>query len=248
MFRAIIIDDEVHGINCLKLLIEKHIPEVRIVGETTEALEGITLIENYRPEMVFLDINMPHLNGFDLLHRLKFRNFNLIFTTAHQEYAIQAIRMNAVDYLLKPIDIDDLKETVNRIKNNLITKKTSGLNELLEEAKNDSSSKIPFHTKDKIEYLNKNDILRMESESNYTHIFTTTGHRFTVSKTMGEYENLLCNKDNHFMRVHQSHIVNLNHIIRFVRENGGLIITKDHSEIPLAKTKKDDFTKWLKVR
>jgi two-component system, LytTR family, response regulator len=247
--RAIIIDDEQKGINSLKLLIEKFISDVKIVAESTDAEKGIELIENYKPEIVFLDINMPHLNGFELLQQLKYRGFSLIFTTAHEEYAIKAIKNNALDYLLKPIDNEDLEKAVEKVRERVNKKQQlPDIEKLFSDLNAQSQGKIPFHTKDKVEYLSKSDIVRLESDSNYTNVYTAGGTKLMISKTIGDYESLLCNKENNFMRVHQSHIINLNHVTRFTKDNGGTIITKDNCQIPLSKNKKEEFMKWLGVR
>jgi len=248
MLRALIIDDEQKGINSLKLLIDKFIKDVKVVGEATEALKGIELIEDFKPEIVFLDIKMPHLNGFELLQRLNFKDFSLIFTTAHNEFGVQAIKNNALDYLLKPIDAEDLEIAINKAKERSENKKQlPDLEKLFSELKSQNQNKILFHTKEKMEYVNRNDIIRLESDSNYTTVFTTGGNKLLISKTIGEYETLLCNKENNFMRVHQSHIVNLNHVTKYIKDNS-TIITKDNYEVPLSKNKRDDFTRWLGVK
>ncbi len=247
MLRAIIIDDEQKGINSIKLLLEKFVPDVKVVAETTEAKKGVHLIEDYKPEIVFLDINMPHMNGFELLQELKFRDFGLIFTTAHDEYGVQAIKNNALDYLLKPINHEDLIQAIQRVKQKSTKNNLPDLSELLKDLNSPNNTKIPLHVKDKVEYVNKTDIIRLESDSNYTNIYTTEGKKLMISKTLGDYETLLCNKDNKFMRVHQSHIINLKHVVKFTKENGGIITTKDNYSVPLSKNKKDEFLKWLGV-
>lgn len=249
MIRAIIIDDEQKGINSLKLLIEKFTDGVKVVAETTDARKGIELIGDFKPELVFLDIKMPHLNGFELLQRLAFRDFHLVFTTAHNEFGIQAIRNNALDYLLKPIDAKDLEAAINRAKAKQNEKLLPRLENLFMELNVPGQEKIPFHTRDKVEYISRNDIVRMESDSNYTVVHTVSGGRLMIAKTIGDYELILCNSsDTNFMRVHQSHIVNLKHVIRYLKDNGGIIVTVDNCNVPLSKNKKDDFTRWLQIR
>lgn len=249
MYRAIIIDDEPHGISCLRLLIERYITDLKVVAVTTEGMLGIELIENYKPEIVFLDINMPHLNGFELLEKLNYKDFNLIFTTAHHEYAVKAIKNNALDYLLKPIDIDDLEKTMSVIRERSNQQQQiKSLENLFSELHLQQDNKIPLHTKEKVEFVQKNEILRMECDTERTNVFLTNGQKITASKTISEYESLLCNSENKFMRVHQSHIVNLNHVTKYTKEGGGIIITKDNHEIPLSKTKREVFTKWLNIK
>ena len=170
MLRAIIIDDEQRGINSLKLLIEKFVTDVKIVDETTEAEKGIELIDNYRPEIVFLDINMPFMNGFELLEKLNFKDFNLIFTTAHQEYALKAIKNNALDYLLKPIVADHLKLAIEKVKKQIETKQKPDLTKILATLNEKNISRFPISVKDGTDYVLLDDIIRLEADSNYTKI------------------------------------------------------------------------------
>lgn len=244
LLRAIIIDDEPKGLSSLRLLIEKYITGVKVVEECTDPLRSIDLINNYKPEIVFLDINMPHLNGFELLERLTYRDFYLIFITAYQEYALKAIKNNAVDYLLKPVDADDLEATIERVKKlhaekNKFPDFTAVLSQISQR------DKIPFNVKDKVEYVSREDIVRMESESNYTHVYLADGNKILIAKTIGDYEQMLCTPDSEFMRVHQSHIINLNKVSRYLRDNGGTIVLKNNDHVPLSKNKKEDFMKWL---
>ncbi|MBK7817424.1 MAG: response regulator [Sphingobacteriaceae bacterium] len=186
MLRAIIIDDEKKGINSLKLLLEKYIKDVKVVAETTDPVEGVKLIEDYRPEIVFLDIQMPNLNGFELLERLTYRNFNLIFTTAHQDFPVKAIKNNALDYLLKPIDHEDLEKAIERAKKKSDTNQWDNYKSLLEQMNASRSSKISLPGRDKVEYVNISDSIRLESDSNYTYVFTTGADKILVSKTIGD--------------------------------------------------------------
>ena len=217
-----------------------------MVAYTTDPNEGIELIENYEPEIVFLDINMPLLNGFELLQKLKFRNFSLIFTTAHEEYAIKALRENAIDYLLKPIDADDLKQAISNVEKFIEQKrKPASIDSILNYLSNQKQNKIPFNTKDRVEYIDKKEIVRLEADSNYTTVHLADNSKITISKTMGDYDELLCNNEHQFMRVHQSHMVNLLHIKRYLIEDGGFIVTTNDHKLPLSKSKREEFIKWL---
>jgi two-component system LytT family response regulator len=247
MLRAIIIDDEKKGISSLKLLLEKYVKDVKVVAETTDPLQGLELIENYRPEIVFLDIQMPQLNGFELLERLSFRNFNLIFTTAHEEFAIKAIKNNALDYLLKPIDHLDLQTAVERAKKKRDTQQWDDYMKLIEQMNSARSNKISLPGREKVEYVNVSDIIRLESDSNYTFVYTLKTEKILVSKTIGDFEDQLCNNDHNFMRVHQSHIINLKFVKKFLKDEAEIILVNDH-QTPLSKNKKDAFMKWLDVR
>jgi two-component system LytT family response regulator len=242
--RAIIIDDEQNGIESLKLLIEKFIPDVRVVATTAESSRGIKLITDFHPDIVFLDINMPGMNGFDMLSGLEYRDFALIFTTAHAEYALKALKSNALDYLLKPIDIDDLQSAIEKVRSNKKKKSLPDLGNFYAEL--GKSSKIALNTKNKVEYIDRNDIVRMESDSNYTHVHTLRGGELVVGRTIREFEDMLCKAGGVFMRVHQSHIINLNHVVRFKKDNSGIITMRDSKDVPLSKQKREEFLKWLK--
>jgi two-component system LytT family response regulator len=247
MLRAIIIDDEQRGINTLKLLIEKFVPGVKVVAETTEAEKSIELIDNYRPEIVFLDINMPFMNGFEVLEKLNYKNFNLIFTTAHEEYALKAIKNNALDYLLKPIVADHLKLAIEKVKKQIQSQLIPDFTKVIEELNKNNKTRFPISVKDGTDYVPLDDIIRLEADSNYTKIFLVNGKTGLNPKTLKEYENMLCENGGHFMRINNSHIVNLKHISKFIKEDGGIIVTKDNANLPLSKNKKDDFLKWLGI-
>jgi two-component system LytT family response regulator len=245
ILRAIIIDDEKSGVNSLRLLIERFIPDVKVVATATKPEQGIELIEDYRPEIVFLDIKMPGLNGFELLDRLTFRGFNLIFTTAYQEYAVKAIKSNALDYLLKPIDIEDLEKTIERVrlKGNTDWDKYK---KILAELGSMKAIKILLPGRDKVEYVNVNDIVRLESISNYTIVHILKADKITVAKPIIDFENQLCNSEFNFMRVHRSHIINLHYVQKFLKEDSVIVLADKHSA-PLSKNKKEEFMKWLNV-
>jgi len=247
MLRAIIIDDEKKGINSLRLLLEKYADGVKLVAETTDPVEGITLIEDYRPEIVFLDIRMPNLSGFELLERLTYRDFSLIFTTAHQEFAIKAIKNEALDYLLKPIDHLDLLNAIERARKKRASGGMDDYKKLLEQIGPTRSQKISLPGREKVEYVNISDIVRLESDSNYTSVYTLKSEKILVSKTIGDFEDQLCTDEHQFMRVHQSHIINLRYVKKFLKEEGEIVLVNDH-QTPLSKNKKEGFMKWLGVK
>jgi two-component system LytT family response regulator len=247
MLRAIIIDDEKKGINSLRLLLEKYVADVKVVAETNDPQEGIKLIEDYRPEIVFLDIRMPNLNGFELLERLTYHDFNLIFTTAHQEFAIQAIKNKALDYLLKPIDHEDLLKAVERAKKKRDSGNLDDYKKLLDQISSTRSQKISLPGREKVEYVNISDIVRLESDSNYTYVYTLKPEKILVSKTIGDFEDQLCTDEHQFMRVHQSHIINLRFVKKFLKDENEIVLVDDH-QTPLSKNKKEGFMKWLDVK
>ncbi|MDO9000701.1 MAG: LytTR family DNA-binding domain-containing protein [Bacteroidota bacterium] len=243
--RAVIIDDEQKGINTLKILIAKHIDAVKIVAESISASTGIIHIENYKPDIVFLDINMPEMNGFELLEKLSWKGFNLIFTTAHQEFGLKAIKNNAVDYLLKPIDYRDLQFAINKIKNNLEKNKID-YTALLNTINQPQKKKIIINSKFGIESVDANQIIFLESKSNYTLIWLSNYKTILTSKTLKEFELQLSAPEMNFMRVHNSFLINLNHVSRYLKEQETIIMINEQL-IPLAKSKKSSFFEWLQI-
>jgi two-component system LytT family response regulator len=245
--RAVIIDDEQKGINTLKILIEKHIEGVKIVAESTKAIEGITLIENYKPEIVFLDINMPEINGFELLEMLFWKNFNLVFTTAHQEYGLKALKNNAVDYLLKPIDHKDLQFSITKIKTKLASERNNiDYAGLINSINQVQKKKIVINSKSGIESIEASEIVCLESMSNYTQIHLHDSPSILTSKTLKEFDMQLCQPDVNFMRVHNSYVINLNQVLRYLKDQESIVMANDQ-HIPLAKSRKEAFIKWLKI-
>ena len=245
--RAIIIDDEQKGINTLKILIEKYIEGVKIVAESTQPLEGITLIENYKPEIVFLDINMPETNGFELLEKLKWKKFNLVFTTAHQEFGLKALKNNAVDYLLKPIDHHDLQFAINKIKNyNTSDQHAVDYSRLINSVTQIQKKKIVINSRSGVESIEPSEIICLESMSNYTQIYLNNSEPILTTKTLKEFDQQLCTPDLNFMRVHNSYVINLHKVCRYLKDQENIVLANNQL-VPLAKSRKDDFFKWLKI-
>lgn len=243
--RAVIIDDEETGIDILKYLVEKYIPEVRVVGQALRAKDGISLIEDFKPEIVFLDISMPQMDGFEMLENLEWKDFNLVFTTAHQEHALRALKLSAKDYLLKPIDQHDLRKTIDRIKLQIEAGQNprqdysslNGVNQYY-------ASKLAVNTRDGIEYVDPGDIIQFESNSNYTKVYLLDSRILLSPKTLKDFESQLCHNNLNFMRVHHSYVVNLHKIRRYIKEDEKIIMSDNH-EVPLSKSRKDAFYKWL---
>jgi two-component system LytT family response regulator len=236
MLRAVMIDDERSGLNALQMLIEKHVPNVKVVGATTNAEQGILAIEDYHPEVVFLDISMPQLNGFDLLEQLQYRNFNLVFTTAHQQYALQAIKHHAFDYLLKPIDINELQSCVKKIESernrNSVALKSPGLRT------------IELSVKDGIIFIRHADIVRLEASGSYTTFYLDNKIKHVASKSLKEYEAQL--DPDLFYRCHNSHVVNLKKVGKFVSHDGYFAEMIDGSSAEIARKNKEQFLDRLK--
>jgi two-component system LytT family response regulator len=246
--RAVIIDDEIDGIKSLKLLIEKFVSGVNVIAESTDPAQGLTCIENYRPDVVFLDISMPGMSGIELIERLSFRGFQLVYTTAHKEYALKALKLGTTDYLLKPIDADDLIAAVKRVREKLQKNDPTALSEeKLKQALAQASqkSKILISDKEITEYCDPDDIIRLEANSNYTWVVFKNKKTMLVSKTLKDFEKQLDFPGSPFMRVHQSHIVNINHCVRYKKEEGGLLEMTDESRLPISPNRKDEFLKRI---
>jgi two-component system, LytTR family, response regulator len=236
MLNAVIIDDESSGISSLQQLIDKYITEVKIIGTALKAVDGIAMINHKKPDIVFLDINMPQMNGLSLLKEVSFRDFDLVFITAHDEYALQAIKLHAFDYLLKPIDTFELKSCVNRILAER-TKKSKA-------TKSTSSHLIGISVKDGIIFIKQHDIIRLEASGSYTTFYLDQGIKHVASKSLKEYEAQL--NPNDFYRCHNSHIVNLSKVVKFVNADGFFAQMNDGSMADISRKHKDEFLELLK--
>lgn len=235
MIRAVVIDDEASGIATLKMMSERHHHQMGIVASATEAKTGIAIIEGYKPDVVFLDISMPDMNGFELLAKLCFRDFKLVFVTAHQEYALKAIKNRAFDYLLKPIDDEDFLQCLGK----LVSVKQPLQSESLKH-----SALVELPVKDGIEFLQQEEILRVEASRSYTVFYLENGVRHVASKSLKEYEAQL--DPQLFYRCHYSHIINLKKVKKFVNHDGLFARMSDGSLTPISKKNKDDFLLRLK--
>ncbi len=244
--QAIIIDDEFHSLKSTELMVKENCNEVEIIALGNTPEKGIELIESYKPDLVFLDIAMPRMNAFELLQNLSERSFEIIFTTAFDEYAIKAFKVNAIDYLLKPIDAAELKEAVNKVKTKLRT--GDGMNkidQLLESLGQPTvkKDKVAIPVDGKIRMISFSSIIYCESESNYTKIYVEPDKKFLLSKTLKEVEKILTHQD--FFRVHNSFLVNLSHIKEYIRGEGGDLIMTNGNEVRVSRNKKDTLLRLL---
>lgn len=246
MIKAIIIDDEAHCIRLLKsLLAEYGRDRIELLGSFQTVEQGITAIYNLHPDLIFLDVQMNGQTGFDLLKQIKEINFEVIFTTAYEKYAVQAFKFSAIDYLLKPIDSDDLINALDKVFQKISKDEISlKLEALFHNLKNiNGPKKISVPTLDGLVFLEIMDIIRIQSHSNYTTIYLKDHQKLTVAKTLKEYENLL--SDYNFYRVHNSHLINVAHIKKYNKGKGGIILMSDQSEIEVSSRKKEEFLKKL---
>jgi two-component system LytT family response regulator len=231
---VVIIDDEVKVRNTIRTLVEEHFPGIRIMASVGSISEGFDAIVKYKPDLLFLDIELPDGTGFDLLKRFPQLTFKIIFVTGHQEYALDAIRVSALGYMLKPVDPDDLIRAVEKageiISHEEQMLKFQALAENMQGRK--VLKRIILHTSDHLQLVSVHDIVRAEADSNYTTFYLSGSKHILVSRTMKEFESLLSGSG--FIRVHQSHLVNIDHIDRFVRKDGGYLLLKDGVKIPVS--------------
>lgn len=245
MKTAIIIDDEMKGRIALKQKLLDYCPEVKLIGEADSGKQGIELIEKLHPDVVFLDIEMPGMDGFEMLKKISEKSFHIIFTTAYDRYAIKAIKFAAFDYLLKPVDIEELKQTVERITRSQPQNHTVKKLEVLEQHlfTNTALNKIAIPTLDGLLFFNTADIIDLEARSNYTEIHFANNQKITASRTLKEFEELL--PADKFFRPHHSHIINLSFIKRYIRGDGGQIELQNGTVVSVSRKKKDEFLKVI---
>lgn len=247
MIRAIIIDDEENNVDNLEGLLKRYCPDVSVVGTAMNASDGSLLIQSINPELVFLDIQMPGKSGFQMLEELEEYRFEIILVTAFDQYGIQAIKFSAIDYLLKPINPEELKRAVAKATQRIKFKKQNHeLENLLALIKNRderSAHKLALPTLKETRFVKPKDIIRCESSNAYTTFYLSAGEKIVVSKPIYEYEELLA--DFGFLRCHQSHLVNREYIRSWVKEDGGYLILDNGDEIPISRSKKENVTQAL---
>ena len=242
--QAILVDDEKNGRENLRGLLNQYCPEVLLVAEAQNAIQAIDLIREHQPELVFLDIEMPGGNGFKVLEFFKEPQFSVIFVTAYDHYAIQAIRFSALDYILKPIDVTLLRSAVDRFVEQKSTDDRRLEQFLKNESRTNGNKRIALPMTDKIDYIEINAIIKCQGEANYTRFYLTGGKEYLVSKSLVEYEEILNGFG--FIRTHKSFVVNLAHIVSFVKADGGYLLMSDQSSVPVSRRKKELVLKEIK--
>lgn len=240
--KAIIIDDEIHGIEALKWELGRAFSEIEIVNTFTSPIKAIKFLESTSVDLVFLDIQMPEMTGFEMLEKLKNINFSVVFVTSYDQFALKAFQHSALDYIIKPADKESLKRALSKFKNN----NQNTANAILKQLEIHKiaiegrlPSKVVFSTKDAFEFINPNDILYCESDSNYCTIYLENSTKLVISKTLKETEEQLC--DYGFQRIHQSYLVNLSYVKRFIKTDGGYVELITGKQLPVSKSKKDAF-------
>jgi two-component system, LytTR family, response regulator len=248
MIKALIIDDEAHCVNQLLGLVHQYCEKnIYVAGSFQSVKEGITGILKLQPDLVFLDVQMNDKTGFDLLKEIREINFEVIFTTAYEKYAVQAFKFSAIDYLLKPVDPDDLVNAVNKVSKKILgndlSQKIDALFHNLQNHK--SSKKISIPTLEGLIFLDTNDIIRCQSQINYSILYLKDKQKITVAKTLKEFEELL--SEYNFYRVHNSHLINLAYIKKYNKGKGGTILMSDHSQVEVSSRRKEGLLKRLLI-
>jgi two-component system LytT family response regulator len=245
MIKTIIIDDEPDSTELLHLQLSRHCPQVEVTGKYTSSMAGLKAIEKLEPDLVFLDIEMPVMNGFELLEKVTNLNFSVVFITAYDQFALKAFRFNALDYLVKPVDAADLESAVQRAE-----KKTaphpSQLSNLQKQLRGEPLNRIAVPHHQGIMFIELGDILYAESSNNYTKLLLSDGKVYTISKTLGDVQEVL--EERNFLRVHRQYIINLNKIKQFFRGEGMYVVMDNGTNIPVARNQKDKLVEkfgWL---
>ena len=245
MISAVIIDDEAKGRLALREKLLSYCPQIKVIAEAANGQEALMLIQHHKPQLIFLDIEMPKMNGFEMLNELPEKNFHIIFTTAYDQYAIKAIKYAAFDYLLKPIDIVELQTAVSKItaaENNQTKKQVELLQQNMQHPKK-QLNKLAVPTLQGLLFFDINDIIHLEANSNYTNIYLINKTKITASKTLKEFEELL--PEDIFFRTHHSYLINLNYIKRYIKGDGGQIELQNGTYVDVSRRKKEEFLKAI---
>jgi two-component system, LytTR family, response regulator len=237
---AIIIDDEIDGRLLLSSMLTENCPAVRILGTFDTAVDGLLAIQKLKPELVFLDIEMPKMNAFAMLEKIGTIDFEIIFVTAYDQYAIKAIKVNAMEYILKPLDKDDLLKAVDKC---LVKAQTSKQNQL-NTSIGATGAKMAIPTRDGFLFVDQNRIIRCEGDGNYTNIYLENDQKYLSSKTLKDFEEIL---PSNFVRIHKSHLVNTQYIKKYIKGNGGTIVMNDDTELEVSRRNKELLLNFFNI-
>lgn len=248
MITAVLVDDDANLREGMKALLARYAPEIQIIGEAEGVDQAVLVIAKTNPNVVFLDIQLGEGTGFDILEKLNGKiESQVVFITAHEQYAIKAFRFSALDFLLKPVDPDELQKVIEKIKKTLQRNDTFGHIDLLLEnirKKVDNFKRIALSTTDGIHLFDISDIIRCESTDNYTTFYIKNHKPMLISKTLKEYEELL--SEHGFERIHQSHLINLNYLKSYIKKDGAYVIMADNSTLPVSQRKKEKLQEMIK--
>ena len=240
MLKAVLIDDDESNLSSLSEKLAKHCPQIQIVARCDNGGDGIASIEGLQPDVVFLDIEMPVMNGFLMLQKLTYKNFGLIFVTAYDHYAIKAIRYSALDYLVKPVEISELQMAVKKAEENRKSHHSQlQIELLLEQISKKQPRRIGIPTTDGLQFTNLEDIAYLEATGNYTNISLSNNKKFLVCRTLKDFEDMLPTET--FVRIHHSSIINKFYVEKYIRGDGGQVVMRNGVVLDVSKRKKSDF-------
>ena len=252
MITAVLIDDDSNLRNGMRELLAFYAPDITIVGEAEDVATGVEVMDKLKPQVVFLDIQLNDGTGFDVLEKIAAKNgkttSHIVFITAHEEYAIKAFRFSALDFLLKPVDIDELEIVIAKIRETVDKKDNYAHIDLLLEnirKKVDTYKRIALTTAEGIHLFEVSDIIRCESEDNYTTFYIKNNKPVVISKTLKEYEEMLAEYG--FERIHQKHLINLAYLKSYVKRDGGFVVMTDNTELPISPRKKERLKELIKA-
>lgn len=241
---AVIIDDELFSVNAIEKILTEFCHDITIIGKTCSPFEGIKFINERKPDIVFLDIEMPGMNGFELLESITDRNFDIIFITAYDQYAIRAFKTNAIDYILKPLSIKEVVQAVNKvIKNRQFKHRDSRYLDLLDYLKQLNTKKVHIPTSDGVVCVNSDEIIRVEGDGRYSRIHLRGRSPVFLAKTLKELEDIIHGAS--FFRVHKSHIINMTYVKMYNLISTNQVEMADGAKIDVARRKKDDFIRLI---
>ena len=234
---AIIVDDELHGRENLKKILENYCREINVLGVADSVVTAKELVNRFNPDVVFLDISMPVLDGFDFLHEFDERNFMVVFVTAHEEFGIKAVKAGAADYILKPVNIKELKQTIKKL--------LSNHNKNLKTEHSDETDKLIVPSSHGFQILPFDDIIRIEADGSYAKVVIKSGKTTIVSRTLKDFEDTLPKEI--FFRIHKSHLINMNYIKEYSNHGGSYLTMTDGSKIEISRRKAPDFVQKIKT-
>jgi two-component system, LytTR family, response regulator len=244
MLNTVLIDDDQSNLSALSEKLRRHCPQINIIARCDNAMDGQKVIDDLRPDVVFLDIEMPVMNGFLMLQHLTYKEFSLIFVTAYDHYAITAIRYSALDYLVKPVDIEELKEAVAKAESNRLNQSGNlQVQLLLEHLQKKQPRRISIPTSEGLQFITVDDIVYLQANDNYTFIYNSDKKKFLVSRTLKSFEDLL--PPDQFIRIHHAHIINKSFVERYIRGDGGQVVMSIGATLDVSKRKKAEFLKAI---
>ena len=248
--RVIIVDDEVTSAQVLEELIKHYLPQLKVVAVCHKPMDAVARISSQHPDIVFMDIELPGMSGFDILEKIGDIHFEVIFTTAHIQYGIKAIQFSAIDYLLKPIQVEELKLAVQRVEaHKAVSDPIEKVRNLFENVRllnnNDPFNRIAFPTSDGLKFIYLDQIVRCMASNNYTFIFLANQEKFLISKSLKDVENIL--PATMFCRIHNSHLVNLKYIRKLIKGDINLLVMNDNTELEVSRRKKDELVRILNL-